>query len=114
MKRNTQDELITDVYRAILAYQAEMKSPEYRAKGGEDFEFIGNALAAKGYRKSTDVARENFEEIEDAIADLEYRANTPRKTVKVEELKAQVNWVLDEVIPQTLAKLKKKYTEEVK
>ena len=53
MKRNTQDELITDVYRAILVYQAEMKSPEYRAKGEEDFEFIGKALAAKGYCKST-------------------------------------------------------------
>ena len=59
------------------------------------------------------VAREIFEEIEKRIADLEYRANTPRKTVKVEELKEQVNWILHEVVPSTVAELKKKYTEEI-
>ena len=62
-----------------------------------------------GYRKAEDVTRGIFEEIEKSIASLEYRANTPRKTVKVEELKAQVNWVLHEVVPQTIAELKKKF-----
>jgi hypothetical protein len=57
-----------------------------------------------------EVAREIFEEIEKAISNLEYRANTPRKTVRVEELKAQVDWVLHEVVPKTIAELKKKYT----
>ena len=65
----------------------------------------------EGYRKSSDVAREIFEEIEKSISDLEYQAKTPRKTVKVEELKAQCDWILHEVIPKTLAELKKKYTE---
>lgn len=65
----------------------------------------------KDYRKQSDVARKIFEEIEREINDLEYQANTPRKTVKVEELKAQMDWVLHEVVPQILAELKKKYTE---
>jgi hypothetical protein len=56
-----------------------------------------------------EVAREIFEEIEKEISNLEYRANTPRKTVRVEELKAQVDWVLHEVVPKTIAELKKKY-----
>jgi hypothetical protein len=60
----------------------------------------------------TEVAREIFEEIEKAISNLEYRANTPRKTVRVEELKAQVDWVLHEVVPKTIAELKKKYKGE--
>ena len=65
----------------------------------------------KGYHKASEVAREIFEEIEKSIANLEYNANTLRKTVTVEELKAQCNWILHEVIPKTLAELKKKYTE---
>ena len=52
---------------------------------------------------------EIFAEIDKRIASLEYRANTPRKTVKVEELKAQCDWILHEVIPKTLAEFKKKY-----
>ena len=50
-----------------------------------------------------------FAEIEGRISSMEYRANTPRKTVKVEELKEQVDWVLHEVVPDTIAELKKKY-----
>ena len=71
-----------------------------------------NTLHRKGYRKASDVAREIFEEIESKIATLEYKAKTPRKTVKVEELKAQVNWILHEVVPSTIAELKKKYESE--
>ena len=68
-------------------------------------EDVANYLYNAGYRKATDI----FEEIESKIATLEYKAKTPRKTVKVEELKAQVNWVLHEVVPNTIAELKKKY-----
>jgi hypothetical protein len=56
-----------------------------------------------------EVAREIFAEIEKAISSMKYNANTPRKTVKVEELKEQVDWVLHEVVPQRIAELKKKY-----
>lgn len=62
----------------------------------------------------SEVAREIFEEIEANINALEYNAKTPRKTVSVDELKAQMDWVLREVIPGTLAKIKQKYTEEQK
>ena len=67
-------------------------------------------LSKMGYRKAPEI----FEEIEERISALEYQANSPRKIVKFEELKAQVNWVLHEVVPQTIAELKKKYTEEGK
>ena len=60
----------------------------------------------------SEVAREIFGEIEANINALEYNARTPRKTVSVDELKAQMDWVLREVIPGTLAKIKQKYTEE--
>lgn len=70
------------------------------------------AAYKNGYAKGkADAVREIFEEIDKKIASMEYNANTPRKTVKVEELKEQVDWVLHTVIPQTLAELKKKYTE---
>ena len=58
-------------------------------------------------KAKADTVREIFEKIEKRIASLEYQANTQRKTISVEELKAQVNWILHEVVPQTLAELKK-------
>lgn len=72
-RENKSDELITDVYRAKLVYEAEMKSPEYQAKGEEDFEFIGKALAAKGYCKASEIFEEIEKEIELAL-DSNYRA----------------------------------------
>ena len=70
------------------------------------------ALYTAGYRKTTDVAREIFAEIERKIASMEYKVNTPRKSVSVEELKEQVDWVLHEVVPNTIAELRKKYESE--
>lgn len=85
-------------------------------KKAKELETELNAMrgAANSYKMhyenaKTEVAREIFAEIDERIASLEYRANTPRKTVKVEELKAQCDWILHEVIPKTLAELKKKY-----
>ena len=60
-----------------------------------------------GYAKAVE---DIFEEIEKAIAGMTYSARTQRKTVKVEELKEQVDWVLHEVVPNRIAELKKKYT----
>ena len=68
-----------------------------------------------GYEKGReDALKEIFAEIEKTIADLEYRAKTTRKTVKVEELKAQVDWVLHEVVPKTLAELKNLHLNKTK
>ena len=65
-----------------------------------------------GYRKATDVAEEIFAEIEKKIASMEYKVRTSRKTVKVEELIDQMNWLLHKVVPEEIAKLKKKHTED--
>ena len=48
-------------------------------------------------------------EVENAVDSLEYQANTERKTVKIEELKAQVNWVLHDVVPSTIAEIKQNH-----
>lgn len=85
MNRNNQDELITDIYRAKLVYEAEMKSPEYRAEGEEDFEFIGKALAAKGYRKASDVAREVLALVWDAYQTTHYDAEFEERLDRIEE-----------------------------
>ena len=59
-----------------------------------------------GYKKAVE---DIFEEIEKKISSMQYNVKTTRKTVNVEELKEQVDWVLHEVIPNTIAELKKKY-----
>ena len=77
----------------------------------KDALIISDKLYRAGYRKASDVAAEIFAEIKQKIADLEYNAKVPRKTVTVETLMEQVNWVLHEVVPETLDEIEKKYTE---
>lgn len=67
------------------------------------------AFYDRGYRRASEVALEVIEELERKIASLEYNAKTTRKTIKVEELRAQVDWILHEVVPDTIAEVKKKY-----
>lgn len=74
-------------------------------------EEIADECTAADVAPRSEVARGIFEEIKSHIASMEYNANTPRKTVKVEKLKEQVDWVLHTVIPQTLDEIEKKYTE---
>ena len=104
MNRNNKNELITDVYRAKLVYQAEMKSPEYRAEGEEEFEFIGKALAAKGYRKAEDVAREVIDEFERRLYSVSHRETSitgySYSVVDIDEIAYEAE------------ELKKKYTED--
>lgn len=116
MNRYKKDELITDVYRAKLVYEAEMRNPEYREEYEEEFEFIGKALYAKGYRKSTDVAREIFEEIDSLLESdendfdnvFEDARNEGDSTVSL----ALSNYVYG--IRKMFAELKKKFTESEK
>ena len=77
-------------------------------------EIASRMLYQLGYRKAADVAEEIFADLEKKIADMEYVVRTSRKTVTVEELINQMNWLLHEVVPETIAELKKKYTEEEK
>lgn len=48
-------------------------------------------------------AVEKFVEIlKKHIESLEYKANTPRKTITVQMLYDQINWILKKVIPETI------------
>ena len=67
---------------------------------------LAHELIDQGWRNEALVLVECFEKIEKRFASLEYRANTSRKTVSVEELIAQVNWILYEVVPKTISELK--------
>ena len=51
------------------------------------------------------------EELIERFNDLEYNANTPRKTVKVDELREQMDWMLHEVVPNTIREFTEKYVE---
>lgn len=56
-----------------------------------------------------DQVKRIFDEIDQALSNMKYNAVTPRKTVKVEELVEQVNWVLHEVVPGRIAEIREKY-----
>jgi hypothetical protein len=71
-------------------------------------------MRAKGYRKASEVINEFAEELIERFNDLEYNANTPRKTVRVDELRAQVNWILNEVVVNTIKEFTEKYVETMK
>lgn len=55
------------------------------------------------------VAREISANIKKAISNMKYNANTTRKTVNVEELKEQVDWVLHEVVPNRISEVINQY-----
>lgn len=58
---------------------------------------------------------ENFsEELIKCFNDLEYRANTPRKTIRVDELQAQMDWILHEVAINTIKEFAEKFVEAMK
>lgn len=80
----------------------------------QDVEAWLEELPTENVAPKSEVAREIFEVIKHRIASLEYKANTPRKTVKIEELIVQVDWILHVVIPQTLAELEKEFIGEKK
>ena len=46
--------------------------------------------------------KEMADTLKERINNLEYNADIKRNTVRVEELYEQVNWVLHEVVPQTI------------
>ena len=74
---------------------------------------ISTVLHDAGYRKSNEVAREIFEEIEKILLDLKYTTESRYTHVPIETLEEVGNWILHEIVPQTIAELKKKYTEEI-
>lgn len=79
-------------------------------------ECLSEVLYNAGYRNASEVAREIFEEIEEAISAMEYNAKSQTKnaTIPIDSMTDVVNWVLHEVVPNRISELKKKYTEEYK
>ena len=109
LKREKQEAIMSAHLEECVVYD-EYSSREYGIEA-VDFDATAAKMVAKGYQKSSDVAAEIFADIKQKIADLEYNAKVPRKTVTVETLMEQVNWVLHEVVPETLDEIEKKYTE---
>ena len=76
-----------------------------------DYDYVAEKMVAKGYRKASEVINEFSEELIKRFNDLEYNANTPRKTVKVDELREQMDWILHEVAVNTIKEFAEKYVE---
>lgn len=71
---------------------------------------------AELYEEAKEVVRaeaikEFAEKLKESISNMEYRANVQRKTVSVETLYTQVNWVFHEIVPKTIDSLVKEMTE---
>lgn len=64
---------------------------------------------------ASEVAREIFAEIEQALLNLEYKTTYRHTHVPLETMVEVGNWILHEAVPQRLAEIKKKYevTEDV-
>lgn len=66
-----------------------------------------------GFRLAkTEAIKEFAEKLKESISNMEYRANVQRKTVSVETLYTQVNWVFREIVPKTIDAFVKEMTEE--
>lgn len=61
---------------------------------------IKREAKAEAYKEFAEKAKENF-------LNLQYNAKTNRKTVKIEELKKQMDWILHEVAVEVLDNLLK-------
>ena len=68
----------------------------------ENLTEIADVLWDQGHRVCNAAITEFAERVKNRFANMEYSADTKRKTIRVEELYAQVNWVLHEVVPDTI------------
>lgn len=59
----------------------------------------------------TEAIREFAERLKENISNMEYTANVKRKTIPIETLFTQVNWVFHEIVPETIDELVKEMTE---
>lgn len=50
----------------------------------------------------SEAIEEFVEKLKMQVASLEYNAKTPRKTVPVQTLYEQINWILKDIIPKTI------------
>ena len=68
----------------------------------------------QAYKNGYKAGIEKFsEELIKRFNDLEYQTNTARKTIKVDELRAQIDWILREVSVNTIKEFTEKYVESM-
>lgn len=60
----------------------------------------------------TQAVEQFAERLKEKFNDTEYRAKTKRKTISVEELKAQMNWILHEVVVKNIDETLKEFINE--
>ena len=57
--------------------------------------------------------KEFVKKLKDHFNNLEYNANTKRKTVSVDELKEQMDWILHTVAIQSIEDIEREMLEEI-
>ena len=100
-----QQECLRKAFDLINRQQAEIEKQRIMLEAIEDA--VNPLPFETDYDKSIKQAKsEAIKDVVDKvrmhIEALEYKANTPPKTVPVQTLYDQVNWILKEVIPQTI------------
>lgn len=92
----------SDLYKAVQNYGVNVNEEELIKALQYDrhqYEKGYNDGYDDGYRKAIEEFAERSKE---RFESLEYRTNTKRKTVPVDELDSQMNWALHEVSVQTI------------
>lgn len=74
---------------------------------------IGAELACVGYCQQNTIIKEFVEKLKNHFNNLEYNANTKRKTVSVDELREQMDWILHTVAIQSIEDIEKEMLEEI-
>lgn len=79
--------------------------------------FDGNCTKKSEYERceyllaKSEAIKEFAERLKANISYMEYTANVKRKTIPIETLFTQANWLLHEIVPETIDKLVKEMTE---
>lgn len=74
---------------------------------------IGAELVCIGYRRQSETVKEFVKKLKDHFNNLEYNANTKRKTVSVDELREQMDWILHTVAIQSIEDIEREMLEEI-
>lgn len=75
------------------------------AENKEDYDITINTIKSEAYKEFAERVKKEFK-------NLEYQAKTKRKTVSIDELNSQMDWVLHEVALKTIDNLGKELTEK--
>lgn len=69
------------------------------------------ARIAELEKEKTEQLKQFAKRLKEKFNDTEYRAKTKRKTISVEELKAQMDWILHEVVIKNIDETLKEFTD---